>query len=287
MLLVMDSAKVFDGPDGKSPMWNATWERIGRFLPNLKDELNRKQIKMWKARSRSLFSIMSKNATRSSIILQPPSSQQPVSSHLFAHLGQMVSTPIGSSYTVDTSQKPIPITTLPQVSNNHPTIPNSTTPILQPTLQTGMPYMSNLSPTIPSTTTTEVQPVSLYAEYMGNPYNVPTPDVYNLARNEVNAESIVAKSGTECESQSVPDNTLSVDVTNVNLDLNKNSSADSEVTQNNNPTNFFQSSNYFSSTATPGFIPVGSEILFGVQQGCIQGVNIPVTNSVDKNTTDV
>lgn len=29
------------------------------------------------------------NATRSSIILQPPSTQQPVSSHLFAHLGQV------------------------------------------------------------------------------------------------------------------------------------------------------------------------------------------------------
>lgn len=41
MLLVMDSAKVFDGPDGKNPMWNATWDRIGKFLPDLKDELFR------------------------------------------------------------------------------------------------------------------------------------------------------------------------------------------------------------------------------------------------------
>ncbi|XP_050501190.1 Golgi-specific brefeldin A-resistance guanine nucleotide exchange factor 1 [Diabrotica virgifera virgifera] len=39
MLLVMDSAKVFDGPDGKNILWNATWERIGKFLPNMKDDL--------------------------------------------------------------------------------------------------------------------------------------------------------------------------------------------------------------------------------------------------------
>lgn len=41
MLLVMDSAGVFDGPDGKGLMWEATWERIGRFLPDLKEELFR------------------------------------------------------------------------------------------------------------------------------------------------------------------------------------------------------------------------------------------------------
>lgn len=39
MLLVMDSAKVFDGPDGKNVMWDATWERIGKFLPGMKNEL--------------------------------------------------------------------------------------------------------------------------------------------------------------------------------------------------------------------------------------------------------
>ncbi|XP_057671770.1 Golgi-specific brefeldin A-resistance guanine nucleotide exchange factor 1 [Diorhabda carinulata] len=39
MLLVMDSAKVFDGPDGKNILWNATWDRISKFLPNMKDDL--------------------------------------------------------------------------------------------------------------------------------------------------------------------------------------------------------------------------------------------------------
>lgn len=39
MLLVMDSARVFDGPDGKNVLWNATWDRIGKFLPTMKDDL--------------------------------------------------------------------------------------------------------------------------------------------------------------------------------------------------------------------------------------------------------
>lgn len=39
MLLVMDSAKVFDGPNGKNALWEATWERIDKFLPNMKEEL--------------------------------------------------------------------------------------------------------------------------------------------------------------------------------------------------------------------------------------------------------
>lgn len=39
MLLVMDSAKVFEGPSGKNALWDATWERINLFLPNMKEEL--------------------------------------------------------------------------------------------------------------------------------------------------------------------------------------------------------------------------------------------------------
>lgn len=169
---------------------------------------------------------------------------------------------------------------------------------MQPTLQMGMPYMPNLfspAPTsqhtfpvlynspVPATTTpTEVQPVSLYAEYLGNPYNVPTPDVYNLERKgEVNAEN--SPSNANVESQSVP-------VTNINLDLNKNNSQTSgAVVKNNNSTNFFQSSNYFGNSTAAGCIPVGSEILFGVEQchvGGMQGINIPITTE-SKTTTDV
>lgn len=43
MLLVMDSAKVFESPDGRSELWDVTWERIGQFLPNMKEELFREQ----------------------------------------------------------------------------------------------------------------------------------------------------------------------------------------------------------------------------------------------------
>ncbi|XP_071455207.1 Golgi-specific brefeldin A-resistance guanine nucleotide exchange factor 1 isoform X2 [Hetaerina americana] len=39
MLLVMDSAKVFSTPDGYSPLWTVTWDRINTFLPSLKEEL--------------------------------------------------------------------------------------------------------------------------------------------------------------------------------------------------------------------------------------------------------
>lgn len=39
MLLVMDSAKVFDDPTGKNELWDATWKRIDTFLPTMKDEL--------------------------------------------------------------------------------------------------------------------------------------------------------------------------------------------------------------------------------------------------------
>lgn len=39
MLLVMDSAKVFDSPEGRSQLWTITWDRIGSYLPNMKEEL--------------------------------------------------------------------------------------------------------------------------------------------------------------------------------------------------------------------------------------------------------
>ncbi|KAJ8916109.1 hypothetical protein NQ315_004476 [Exocentrus adspersus] len=321
MLLVMDSAKVFDGPDGKSHMWNATWDRISKFLPNLKDELFREieedQVKEGKEEPQvqeqkldphqKSVSHNIENATRSSIILQPPSTQQPVSSHLFAHLGQMVSTPIGINYPHDTSQKPVTVTPMPQVPSNIPVIPNSTSPIMQPTLQTGMPYMPNFfSPTpagqhtfpvlynspVPATSTpTEVQPVSLYAEYMGNPYNSPSPDVIDHGINsDVNIQSIpvaTTSEGGEPYATSIG----SVPATNINLDLNKNNSQPGAVIgKNNNPTNFFQSSNYFSNSSAPNFIPVGSEILFGVEQSNltsnVQGKNIPITTE-SKTTTDV
>lgn len=41
MLLVMHSVRVFHNDDGtlQLPLWDLTWQRIGEFLPNIKDEL--------------------------------------------------------------------------------------------------------------------------------------------------------------------------------------------------------------------------------------------------------
>nr|CAI5834185.1 unnamed protein product [Callosobruchus analis] len=282
MLLVMDSAKVFDGPDGKNAMWNATWERIGRFLPQLKEELFM-EIEMDKKREAAEDSNKEEqqsvevtqkpiqhnieNATRSSIILQPPSMQQPVSSHLFAHLGQMVSTPIGSAYPTE-PPRPTPVTPMPQVATPvvPVPIPNST-PIMQPTLQTGMPYMSNFftpsSPhsipilynSAPVATQQDSQPHSLYAEYVSNPYNVPSQD-YKFEE-----------------------------------DQNKNSAngGRSDEVENNNSTNLFKSSNYFDDDRGAGCIPAGSEILFGVEQGSssVCNVNIPISTRAESKATDI
>ena len=40
MLLVMDTAGIFQTGDGtNSQLWRLTWDRIGTFLPHLKEEL--------------------------------------------------------------------------------------------------------------------------------------------------------------------------------------------------------------------------------------------------------
>ncbi|RZC32907.1 Sec7 domain containing protein [Asbolus verrucosus] len=253
MLLVMDSANVFDGVDGKGPLWGATWDRINKFLPGMKEELfkemnqdgGKKAVEETPGAETVQHNI--ENATRS-IILQPPASQQQqVSSHLFAHLGQMVSTPIAST---------------PQ--NQLPNVPPPPPPFLQPTLQPGMPYLYSKnqphtfpvlynSPVITTAAPTEIQPVSIYAEYMGNPYNI-TEGAKDIDENAIHL-----------------------------LDVNKNNDLVEEDNPNNN-TNVFQSSNYFSTDSGPDFIPPGSEILFGTEQGCF---TIPACTNNDIRTSDV
>lgn len=39
MILVMDSVRIFSNGDAYNELWYMTWEKIGEFLPNLKDEL--------------------------------------------------------------------------------------------------------------------------------------------------------------------------------------------------------------------------------------------------------
>lgn len=110
MLLVMDSAKVFDSPDGRSQLWTITWDRIGTFLPNMKDELFKDlaEVPQQPVPSAPPEPLPEKEspieiippmppvlqqtieAPRSSIILQPPNSEgQNVSTPLFTHLGQV------------------------------------------------------------------------------------------------------------------------------------------------------------------------------------------------------
>lgn len=257
------------------------------------------------------------NLTRSSIILQPPVSQQQVSSHLFAHLGQMVSTPIGSTFSTQTP--PIPLTT-PTTSTTTLVQPalqpgNVTSSILQPTLQPGMPYMPNLltgvgglnqssglpqpqlqqhsfpvlynSPTvIPRTTATEVQPLSLYAEYIGNPYNVhnaeridnssATTQETHHAPSTLDKPSLIQAPTPDDPSSVLPNLTSSTTPTNhfvQDTGTNVIAAAPSDSM------NFFQSSNYFSAAGV-GFVPAGSEILFGVEKSA-ESSSLPESQSAE------
>lgn len=123
-------------------------------------------------------------------------------------------------------------------------------PFLQPTLQPGMPYLytKNQSHTFPVLYNT---PVSIYSEYVENPYN----NVSEEVKEEENTQNL--------------------------LDVNKNTDLVDSDTPNNN-TNVFQSSNYFS-TDSGDFIPPGSEILFGTEQGNF----IPSCTNNDIKTSDV
>lgn len=230
MLLVMDSAKVFEGQDGRTQLWLLTWERIGKFLPHMKDELFKEQEESITKETdtqnqaippqvvpfpKSTIAVTQhniENATRSSIILQPPSSHHNINSPLFAHLGQMVSTPIGVSPEIISNtpprHSPQTVPSSPQIQSiikppapitiPLPVIPNSTAPAL-PSYQPTLPYMPNILTNVPNnqghtfpvlynnppvtTTPKEVQPISLYSEYMGNPYNIAAPLTQKINEN--------------------------------------------------------------------------------------------------------
>ncbi|XP_066139607.1 Golgi-specific brefeldin A-resistance guanine nucleotide exchange factor 1 [Euwallacea fornicatus] len=336
MLLVMNSARTFDGLEGKNQLWDLTWEKIGKFLPNLKDELfkepeverivEEKPQEVQQPKFVNPIQHNIENLTRSSIILQPPVSQQQVSSHLFAHLGQMVSTPIGTAYSTQISSPPMATTTVSTTLTPQPVLHPTTisSSILQPTLQPGMPYMPNLltgftgvnppqglpqpqlqqhtfpvlynSPTvIPSTTATEVQPVSLYAEYVGNPYNLQNVDMVQRVDNVVPSNQETIQSQPSCPTSELPLDNSNLDSTEMTkltpvefptvtddhpssdsktnlvqpflmeqINTNTSQSVFVAAPDTTGTTNFFQSSNYFS-TGGSAFVPVGSEILFGIE----------------------
>lgn len=142
----------------------------------------------------------------------------------------MVSTPIGA-------------TVVAEDTTNNLTSHGHTFPVL---------YTNPLITTSPL----EVQPVSLYSEYVNNPYNR-SGEVDNAEGNEkitnVNAlweQYLQQKQNLQCQT---------------NLDGNKN------LSETTTETDVFRSSNYFNSDTNA--IPPGSEILFGAAQG--QTANIP------------
>jgi hypothetical protein len=140
----------------------------------------------------------------------------------------------------------------PAAQNQAANVPPPPPPFLQPTLQPGMPYLYSKSP--PHTFPVLYNgPVSLYSEYVGNPYN------------------------------NVTEGPKEVDENSTNLDVNKNNDLVEGDSPNNN-TNVFQSSNYFSSDAGTDLIPPGSEILFGTEQG---NFTIPTSTNSDIKTSDV
>lgn len=294
MLLVMDSAKVFENPDGtKNQVWLSTWARIDQFLPNLKDSIFKETQKQENTQPNAevkpnvpitvtkTVQHNVENAARSSIILEPPTTQRTVSSPLFAHLGQMVSTPIGPTVPTDIPGNQPPYCAYPQQTVPVPNIPNSSSPILQPTLQPGMPYMQNFfipqctlynpqQSAVPPPSISQpmsVQPSSLYNEYTINPYNLakPSSDGEISSSGLNNFANVTANETT----QNVDDNNSKpmLNVENNNMNSNK---------QNNNPvpSNFFPSS-YFEKQE----IPPGSEFLFGVQP--------LVVNNLGRQTSDV
>ncbi|KAK9718628.1 Guanine nucleotide exchange factor in Golgi transport N-terminal [Popillia japonica] len=321
MLLVMESAKVFEGPDGPNILWAQTWDRINKFLPQMKEELFRERevlreadslnhhlppekqplLEEQKKQQIKLTQHNIENATRSSIILQPPTSQHTINSPLFAHLGQMVSTPIGPP----TSEVPNVQLSPSKMSVTSTNLPPSIQPVpiisSLPSYQPSIPLPQNILTNVPNTqghtfpvlyssplqfvTASEVQPASLYSDYMQNPYNfnsiqsmgdVPVRSTQNivLSENQLNVQNvniILPSAGG-----------VTQDLTsNSSVDLNKNLDADSKDEQQN----IFQSSNYFCNDQNI-VAPPGMEFLYGSEQRKLsigQNVNIPISTTPTTN----
>uniref|UniRef100_T1IU23 SEC7 domain-containing protein n=1 Tax=Strigamia maritima TaxID=126957 RepID=T1IU23_STRMM len=89
MLLVMETAGIFQVPDGKSQLWTITWDRIDAFLPGLRDEVYKsqqpvetkvknvpenatEQVEEISRTEETVPQFVASDYTSSSIILQPP-----------------------------------------------------------------------------------------------------------------------------------------------------------------------------------------------------------------------
>ncbi|XP_065163849.1 Golgi-specific brefeldin A-resistance guanine nucleotide exchange factor 1 isoform X2 [Atheta coriaria] len=297
MLLVMESAGVFQN----SPtLWGSTWERINRFLPGMKEELfKEKEAKEGRDSSnaapqqaelpapvevvpefpRSTIQVSQhniENATRSSIILQPPTSNS-INSPLFAHLGQMVSTPIGPPTVVtDSISAPLAESQPLQQSPVHPQVlpplPTLTQPQPQGAIAVNTPATTQAyhpthtfpvlyAPSFPGVQSavavdiphppTGPHPPSLYTEFTNNPYNFPDNNTF---RSSAQLDAHLPPS---------PNHNNNAFGECLHADLGAAvampEDADNDDTACKANGNVFRSANYF---ATDCDIPPGSEMLF-------------------------
>ncbi|CAH1405648.1 unnamed protein product [Nezara viridula] len=133
LLLVMDSAGVFNGLDGRNEIWVVTWDRISSFLPNLQADLFKDHLPVVDASSLETKEALETSKSETEVVQteqptlqRPPGSQQssplpplmpkpgeaveisgPTTNNnvgsqnwqppapVYPHLEQMVSTPIG------------------------------------------------------------------------------------------------------------------------------------------------------------------------------------------------
>lgn len=166
----------------------------------------------------------------------------------------MVSTPIGSTVVSEDTIKP---SKTPDVTSHGHTFP----------------VLYN-NPLITTTSPLEVQPVSLYTEYINNPYNSQPSDVTVADNANLDTSVQIPNVNVLWEQYLQQKQNLQCQTS---LDGNKNPSE--TTTQHiENRTDVFRSSNYFNTDTN--VIPPGSEILFGTPQGHSQTANIPnITSS--------
>lgn len=161
---------------------------------------------------------------------------------------QMVSTPIGAP-------------NLPE-SPTHVTYTSQFTPAIQNESLSIQPTHSLLYSRTESVAQQEissaVSPVSLYNEFVGNPYNLPTNYMYGAGQGQpvLVYQSQPSEENDDSEESNVP----IVEHTPEKLDT---------FYENQSSANIFQSSNYFYTDSSNTNIPPGSEILFGTDKNTL------------------
>lgn len=131
------------------------------------------------------------------------------------------------------------------------------------------------NPLITTTSPLEVQPVSLYSEYINNPYNnSQSSETTNLLDNANNVDGGVQITNVNVLWEQYLQQKQTLQCQGGLVDGNKNLSEE-------NRTDMFRSANYFNSDSN--VIPPGSEILFGATQPQSVANNIPNITSSSGN----